>query len=136
MTKTLDLRPRVFVVNQPMRRDPATNAWVNAMDLGAAREHGELIFMLPAGRLPADANAIVRAVRRSMASFRPEDYLLLVGDPRAIAIAAAVAADLTDGSLNLLNWRRSQLCYEASIVDVYADAAPEPVGSDDDSWNN
>lgn len=97
---------RVFVVNEPLKWDEASQSQVKAIDLSPAVIHGELIFLLPAGRLPMDPTPTLVSLRRGLADFKSDDYLLLVGDPRAIAWAAAIAADQTDGQLQLLHWQR------------------------------
>lgn len=110
--------PRVFVVNEPLKFEDG-QGWVRHLNLRPARDHGELVFLLAAGQLPDDPRPSIDALRRGLADITPEDYLLLIGDPRAIAWAAAIAADLTDGRLRLLHWQRDQRRYDPVVADVY-----------------
>jgi hypothetical protein len=97
---------RVFVVNEPLKFDHNLQAEVRMIDLKPAAEYGELVFLLPPGRLPMDPTPTIQALQKGLEDYQPEDFLLLVGDPRAIAFAAAIAADKTDGQLRLLVWQR------------------------------
>ncbi len=40
-----------------------------------------------------------------------DDYLLMIGDPAAIALASAVAADIGQGNLRLLKWDKQERKY-------------------------
>lgn len=103
--------PRVFAVQQPTGRDPATGSIVNTMDLSPAAEWGELVFILPPTHNPFDD--IDETGRRvwdvlTERGFGEEDVLLLVGNPALIAVVSAVAACITSGRLRLLQWQRSR----------------------------
>jgi hypothetical protein len=111
--------PRVFVVNEPLKLDESRGEWVRYINLRPARDHGELVFLLPAGQLPEDPQPTVDALIEGLKSITCDDYLLLIGDPRAIAWAAAIAADRTDGVLRLLQWQRDQKRYDPVVADVY-----------------
>lgn len=112
---------RVYVVNEPLRWDGASQSLVKMIDLSPALLFGELVFLLPAGRLPMDPAPTLIALRSGLEDFREEDYLLLVGDPRAIAWAAAIAADKSDGCLNLLHWQSAQGCYAPVRARVFGE---------------
>lgn len=62
---------------------------------------------------------LVQDLRAKLRGFRAIDYLLLVGDPVAIAIAAAVAAEFSGGKLQLLKWDRQERTYYPLRVDVF-----------------
>lgn len=106
---------RVFVVNEPLFYQDGE--WRKAINLTPARDFGTLVHLLPAGELPSDMESVVATLRERLADYRPEsDYLLLTGDPRAIAAAAAIAAARGRGRLRLLHWQRRQKCYD--LVDL------------------
>ena len=48
---------------------------------------------------------------RMLANFSDDDYLLLTGDPAAIALAAAVAARHNSGRFKMLKWDRQEAKY-------------------------
>jgi len=120
---------RVFVVHQPTGRDRLTGAIKPTMDLSPAREFGELRFILREWENPfSDIAATVAEVQRVLRGegFDERDFLLLVGNPVLIGIVAAEAAYLTYGSLRMLQWNRSEHCYQAvsaQLGDVDAGAA-------------
>ena len=112
-------RPRVFVVNEPLMWEGGEQ--VRALDLTPARDHGELIHVLPAGKLPHNMDVVVEQIKERMRDYRPDDILLLIGDPRAMAVAAAIAARRGGGRLRLLHWQRRQRTYDCvEIGGLYA----------------
>lgn len=50
--------------------------------------------------------------------FQPDDYLLAVGDPSLIGIVFAIAANLNDGVMNLLQWDKQSLKYIHKYIDT------------------
>lgn len=102
---------KVYVVHEPLKRetDPITRAtdWVRTRDVTIAREFGELRYVYPAGRLSQDPDYLVRTARDKLIEFTADDYLLLMGDTAAIAVASIVAAQQLDSDarhLQLLLW--------------------------------
>jgi len=53
----------------------------------------------------------IREFRSRFHDFNDKDYLLLVGDPVAIGIAVAVAAELNKGRVNVLKWDKHSRSY-------------------------
>lgn len=104
--------PRVFVVSEPLRWNGD-----KLMDLTSAEIYGSLRYVLPNRTLPWDLSGFARAVEAGMADFGPTDYLLPIGDPLAIAVAGAVAADRTDGQYRILQWIRRTQRYRAVEID-------------------
>jgi len=60
---------------------------------------------------------LVAELKIKLASFTENDYLMLVGDPAAIAICAMIAAQKTSGKLKLLKWDRQERTYY--VLNVY-----------------
>ena len=69
-----------------------------------AQVYGNTRIMLPRGR-PLRAGADALTVREALEGVEPDDWLLPVGDPAAIAVAATEFARLT-GRLRILRWDR------------------------------
>ena len=109
-------RPRVFVVNEPAKKDGG-----RTMDLSPACEHGELVFLSPAGDLPMDLAPTAERMARLLATFTADDLLLPVGHPMLIAMAGALASRASGGRLRMLLWRGGLGRY----VPVHADLGPE-----------
>ena len=51
--------------------------------------------------------------------FRPEDYLLLIGDPALIGVACSIVSDITNGKYNLLKWDRQERKYYPIKINLY-----------------
>lgn len=98
---------RVFVVQRPSYRDKSTNEWRDKYDLSAAAQYGDLVYLLGTrGNIPQSTQATVRLLREKLQDFGPEDYLVAIGDPVAIAAAAVIASGRTRGLLRVLKWDR------------------------------
>lgn len=108
-------RPRVFVVNEPAKRDGS-----KTIDLSPACEHGELVFLSPAGDVPMDLEPAVERMTRLLSTFTGHDFLLPVGHPMMIALAGAIAARASGGRLCMLIWKGGLGRY----VPVSADLTP------------
>lgn len=122
------MSPRVFVVQQPTRRSPA-GVLSASMDLSPAASFGPLIFLLPVSENPfRNLTETLAHVRWVMAEneYGPSDFLLLVGNPCLIGVAAMAAAERTH-LVRFLQWQRTAGQYaEASahlgVLDPEADA--------------
>lgn len=102
---------RVFVPQVPSRMDKGLNQWVPTIDLSAAEKFGELQIMLPPEANRLHTIPLAAALREKMSSFNKDDYLVAVGDPTIIGLAAALAAVKTGGFLRFLKWDRQTSDY-------------------------
>lgn len=118
---------RVFAVQQPTGRDPASGDIRDTMDLSPAEEFGEITFILHQAHNPFDdpdeTAAGIRFVLQEE-GFGPADWLLLVGNPILIGLVAAVAAPMADSRLRLLQWSRAEGRY--TPVEAQLPTAPVP----------
>jgi hypothetical protein len=90
------------------------------LNLLDARRYGELVFLLPEQEnLILNAQPVARRLRRALLELNvnPRDYLLLTGDPAAIALTAVLVAELCGGRLNLLKYDRQERRYFPVLVD-------------------
>lgn len=98
-------RPRVFVVHLHHELDTATGQLVPKHNVSRAQEFGEIVHLLPPNANPLNKpDECIDAIHEGLADIRPTDWLLLVGSPVLIGWACAVAADILDGHLPLLQW--------------------------------
>lgn len=95
--------PRVFVPNEPMKY--GDDGWVRQYDLTSATRYGELVHLTPPGPPVTDPTDAVAEMRSLLEDYGPDDFLLMVGHPAIIAVAAALAARSAGGRLNTLTWR-------------------------------
>jgi hypothetical protein len=80
-----------------------------------AREFGKLQVMLTGKETTEHATL---KIEEHLAFMRPDDYLLLIGNPLFIAIASAKAFDQCDGSVNFLLWEREEYRYRIERVEL------------------
>lgn len=107
---------RVFVVQVPAFRGP-DGTWVEKYDLSAAEAFGGLIRVLPFGNVPSDPGPTRSALFSVFSVFDPdEDYVLLLGDPVAIAQAVAVVLQFHRRPFRVLKWDRRGRRYEPYVV--------------------
>lgn len=104
---------RVFVTQVPARL--AEGVWTPTVDLQPARDHGEIIILLPSGVGFATPDEPLAALRGKLADFNVKrDFLLPMGDPMLMVIAAALLAP----RFRLLRWDRRAHKYYPTIINV------------------
>lgn len=117
--------PRVFVVQEPLRRHPKHRTVEQKYSLKPAEEFGELIVLLAWADLhnPVNVPAMMTKLREGLSDFDGEtDYLLAAGNPGAIAAAAVIAADRTGWGVRMLVWDNRREAYDVFELDL--DAQP------------
>jgi len=110
---------RVFVVQRPAYFDRVRRGWVNKYDLTPATEHGNLVFLLRPGNIYRDKLAgAIHHLHKELTDFGPDDHILAIGDPVAIATTVMIAASKTGGVISLLKFDRMEERYDAYKVDI------------------
>jgi len=107
----------VYAVQNPHWRDRDTGEFVPKYDLSSCEEFGELRFVLGPRTQLSDTEKVLDEIEDSLEGFCDDDFLLLIGNPVLIAIAALVAGDRTN-RLGFLVWNRNQRGYEPVHVDL------------------
>ena len=99
--------PNVFVVQETGR-----------IDITPAREFGEIITMLPPGDTNFSYPYIVRCIKECIESYaKPDDFLLLTGDPVSIGIATTIMSKRF-ARLRFLKWLPRERQYLPVTVDL------------------
>lgn len=98
------MTPKVYVINEPLRRDHATGGFGRFLNIRPAAQFGELVYVLPAGQLPADPQPSLTMLHEKLSAYTPADYLLLIGEVTMIGAAAAIAAHYAKGTIQTLRW--------------------------------
>jgi len=82
-------------------------------DVTDATNFGDLEILITAEEQTASFSTqpTIRKLNRMLANFNDDDYLLLTGDPAAIALAASVAARQNNGRFKMLKWDRQTAKY-------------------------
>jgi hypothetical protein len=108
---------KVFIVQEIVKRDSKGN--LNRVhDLTPAAVYGQLTILLGGGKLPLIPQPIVQELKRKLQGFSDEDHILAVGDPVAIGIATAVAAEINHGRVSMLKWDREARQYIQVAFDL------------------
>tara|TARA_R100001369_G_C3301767_1_gene165827 strand:- start:368 stop:703 length:336 start_codon:yes stop_codon:yes gene_type:complete len=81
-------------------------------DLSDALAFGELEILLPSSEQTSySTQPTLKHMNRVLSRFCDDDYLLLAGDPAAIALAAALVAKINNGKFKMLKWDRKESKY-------------------------
>ena len=110
----------VYVVQDQTKKDHTTGEIVARFDLTPAKRYGELKFLLRATAKPFSPLPILEELRRGLEDFGDEDYLLLIGNPVIMGMAAAIAADI-NGTVNFLQWSGKYKKYVIVKVPIFTD---------------
>jgi hypothetical protein len=104
---------RVFVIQVPARRSGPRGAWEEKYDLSPAEGFGTLVRLLGYGNVPEDPEPTRDRLRDGLKDFDADlDYVLLLGDPVACAVAVHVLGfDLNVPSFDALKWDRREQRY-------------------------
>jgi len=92
---------------------------VPGRNITSASKHGELVALLPAGDIVLSPQPTVRRLRTALRDFNDDDFLLLMGDPVAIGLATAIAAEINVGKVAFLKWDRQEQLYYIVRADVH-----------------
>lgn len=91
---------------------------VKGRDYSPAMKYGELKLLLPEGNITMSTQPTVRRLRKALREFNDDDFLLLSGDPVAIGLATAIAADANQGRLKMLKWENREYLYYNLQADI------------------
>jgi len=91
---------------------------VQGKNLFPAKEFGELKVLLPEGQIALSPGPSIYRLRQKLLTYCDDDYLVLIGDPVACALAAMVAASFNNGKVNFLKWDRQHKGYMPIKADI------------------
>jgi|SRR5687768_4930248 len=115
----------VYLVQDTKTVDPKTGQLHSKFDFAAAEQFGEIVELLDPGDSPFKLEQAKQKLRKGLAMFTDEDYLLLVGSPVLIGLAVAVAADNNAGDVNMLQWSGAKRLYiPVKAQNIFGDCAP------------
>ena len=111
-----DSQPTVYVIQDI----PGTKIGTPKINIIGAREFGELKVLLPENaQIILSAGPLVFKLRKLLQDYKPEDYLLLTGDPAIIGVTCSIVSDITGGKYNLLKWDKQERRYYPIEIDLY-----------------
>lgn len=110
----------IYVIQKQMRWDERKRGLVSRFNLEPARQYGDsFVFLLPSTATPFSPEPVLEELRKRLEPITGEDYLLLVGNPCFIGWATAIAADRTEGHVNLLQWHNKESRYIEVRANVF-----------------
>ncbi len=99
---------------------PGTKEGKPKINIMGAREYGDFRFLLPElSQIIFSPGPLIFKLRKALKDFKPEDYLLLTGDPAIIGVACSIVSDLTNGKFKLLKWDRQERKYYPIEINLY-----------------
>ena len=101
---------KVYVVQESMKK--VKGEWQRVHDLTPALTYGDIEILLAGNRyLPITSQPIISELRNKLREFSDDDFLLCLGDPVAIGMAAVIASERNFGRVTFLKWDREQERY-------------------------
>lgn len=110
---------KVYVVQEPPRFKTPSGDIAYRIDLSPAALYGDLVFVLEHGELKDhnwDKN--LELIAKRLENFNKDDYLVMLGNPVAMAIASLVAATRVE-KLKVLYWVRTAQDYTEVVFNIY-----------------
>ena len=99
---------------------PGTKAGTHKINIVGAKKYGDVIPLLPElSQIIFSPGPLIFKLRKLLRNFRPEDYLLLTGDPAIIGVACSIVSDITNGKYNLLKWDKQERKYYPITINLY-----------------
>ena len=114
---------RVFIVNEPLRKNDVTGELEKFLPLESAAKFGEVVKLTPDGSPPGNIAPWLKMINDGLEGWQDGDYLVLVGDQALLAYAASIvggtleelwAAARDEASVpkfRVLKWERRQYSY-------------------------
>lgn len=127
----------VFVVQEPLHRNPNTGMIEPRMTLKAAEGFGKLAYLASwrALEILGALNTVIEDIEDKLVDFNDQDYILPVGSPILIGIVSAIAASNNSGRMKMLYWDRHERCYSVLAV-CLDDFTPPQKGQINDNQTN
>src|SRR5512147_1853638 len=99
---------KVYITQVPHKKDVSTGAFVPAINITPAGEHGELVVMMPPRAAFHATSDLVKQMRDHLKNYDYEagDSLVALGDPAIIAVACAILGKM-HGKFIVLKWDRN-----------------------------
>ena len=109
-------KPTVYVIQEI----PGTKAGNPKINILGATEYGVFKFLLPEfSQIIFSPGPLIYKLRQSLKNYRPNDFLLLTGDPAIIGVACSIVSDITNGKYNLLKWDKQERKYYSITINLY-----------------
>jgi len=99
---------------------PGTRDGRPKINIIGASAFGTLKVLLPeTSQIILSPGPLVFKLRKLLKDYKPDDYLLLTGDPAIIGVACSVVSDITNGKYKLLKWDKQERRYYPIQINLY-----------------
>ena len=113
------LERKVYVI-QEIPGSKAGSPKINIMGAAAYSTSGKFNFLLPEfSQMIFSPGPLIFKLRKGLRNYKPEDYLLLTGDPAIIGVACSIVSDITNGKYNVLKWDKQERKYYPIEINLY-----------------
>ena len=110
---------KVYVV-QEIPGSQAGTPKINIMGAAAYSTTNDFIFLLPEfSQMIFSPGPLIYKLRKGLKNYKPEDYLLLTGDPAIIGVACSIVSDITNGKYKVLKWDKQERKYYPIEINLY-----------------
>lgn len=110
---------KCYIIQEPMKWDYAKEQMVPVMDFRKVLEYGEPVICLSNGPVSLAPGPTIDTLREKLKDFTDNDFIVSVGDPSAIFIAAMILGDINRGKCNLLKWDKQSKRYIKVAIDIF-----------------
>ena len=108
--------PVVYIIQEI----PGTQEGRPKINIMGAASFGKFKFLLPElSQIIFSPGPLIFKLRKELANYNLNDYLLLTGDPAIIGVACSIVSDITNGKYNLLKWDKQERKYYTIAIDLY-----------------
>jgi len=120
MLYDLSMSERKVYVIQEIPGSKAGTPKINIMGAAAYSTSRDFIFLLPEfSQMIFSPGPLIFKLRKGLKDYKPEDYLLLTGDPAIIGVACSIVSDITNGKYNVLKWDKQERKYYPIEINLY-----------------
>ena len=99
---------------------PGTSSGKPKINILGAAEYGTFKFLLPElSQIIFSPGPLIFKLRKELANYKTNDYLLLTGDPAIIGVACSIVSDITNGKYNLLKWDKQERQYYPIKINLH-----------------
>jgi hypothetical protein len=110
---------KVYVI-QEIAGSQAGTPKINIMGAASYSTTNDFIFLLPEfSQMIFSPGPLIFKLRKGLRNYKPEDYLLLTGDPAIIGVACSIVSDITNGKYNVLKWDKQERKYYPIEINLY-----------------
>ena len=111
--------PKVFILQEPLRRNKVSGELESVMDFEAVEEWGTPVICMPAGDIARAPYPAKEQLKECFRNFRDGDFVVGVGDTALIFLAGMVIADMNRGVCKFLRYDKNKRRYLQIEFDIH-----------------